>query len=154
MRYILDRKASLGQLSCLLQHLARVQWGRRGNWLWALSQSRFSDTFALQMLSLYLERWCCCPKTSSCASCSTELWEASWSQGFLRSVPTADPLHTCDSGAVVGLPGVLAILLTVLISPSSGFKCATANISNVDRTISFKGQHWSLPYTQHRGCLC
>ena len=31
--YILDRKTSLGQLSCLLQHLARVLRGRKLDWL-------------------------------------------------------------------------------------------------------------------------
>lgn len=140
----------------LLQHLAWVLRGRRWNWLWALSQCRTCGPFAFQMLLLWLERCCCCPKTRS----SILLY---WTVrsilipgqgGSLGSIPTAHPLHTYVSGALVGLPGVPAILLAVLISPRAGFKCTSANISNVDRAISFKGQHWSLLYTPYRGYLC
>lgn len=59
----------------------------------------------------------------------------------LRSASMADPLHTHNSGVLVGLPGVPETLLAALISPRPGFKSTSANISNVDKAISFKGQH-------------
>lgn len=59
----------------------------------------------------------------------------------LGSVSMVDPLLTHNSGVLVGLPGVPATLLAALINPRPGFKSISANISNVDKAISFKGQH-------------
>lgn len=66
----------------------------------------------------------------------------------LGSIPTQTPC-TPKTGTL-GMPPVV---LTVLVSPRSGFKCTSPNISNIDRAISLKGQHWSLLYTRCGGYL-
>lgn len=78
----------------------------------------------------------------------TGLWEASWSHGR-RSLLDLFPQLILELW--LAEPGMPAILLAMLISPRSGFKSKNANIFNVDKAISFKGQHWSLLYTLYRG---
>lgn len=104
-------------------------------------------------LVLLLFKFChcsCCPKASSSISLywTVESILIPGQDSSLGSIPTQTPC-TPKTGTL-GMPPVV---LTVLVSPRSGFKCTSPNISNIDRAISLKGQHWSLLYTRCGGYL-